>query len=123
LASPSTKTLGKDDLKTEKSRAFDLLDALTKSGAQALQNTVLHVVIASTQTFDKSLLHTVCRDNINPIERAEATAVVIASTLHGRAPPQLVRASQLERLVTFSSKLQLIEAPPAADDDDDNDKK
>jgi hypothetical protein len=58
LAKVEETTLGQDQLHTEKNRAFDLLDALTKSGALALHNTTLHIVIASTHSFMKSLLHT-----------------------------------------------------------------
>jgi hypothetical protein len=38
LAAPSEKSLGADELRTEKNKAFDLLDALCKSGALALGN-------------------------------------------------------------------------------------
>ena len=43
----------------EKNRAFDLLDALTKSGALSVDYATLHVVIASTHCFDKSIINTV----------------------------------------------------------------
>jgi len=120
LAKPSEVSLSKDGLKSEKNRAFDLLDALTKSGALPLHNTVLHVVIANTVSFDKSLLHTVTRDNINPIEKAEAVAVTISSALTGTKPQKLVKENQYERLVTYTPQLA-IEAKKD-NDDDDNDK-
>jgi len=120
LAKPEETTLGADQLHTEKNRAFDLLDALTKSGALPLHNTVLHVVIANTVSFDKSLLHTVTRDNINPIEKAEAVAVTISSALTGTKPQKLVKENQYERLVTYTPQLA-IEAKKD-NDDDDNDK-
>jgi len=65
-------------------------------------------VIASTACFDKSLMQTVTRDNINPIERAEAVTAIMASTLHGLASPlAVIRESEKARVTTYSSKLLL----------------
>ena len=106
LAKPSEVSLSKDGLKSEKNRAFDLLDALTKSGALPLHNTVLHVVIANTHSFNKTLLHTVTRDNINPIEKAEATAVVMAATINGVAPQEVCLLLDLYSCFSFIVFLQ-----------------
>ncbi len=38
----------------------------------------MHIVISSTQVFDSALMQTVIHDNINPIERAEATSMIVA---------------------------------------------
>src|SRR5205814_1151230 len=46
LAEPTTATLGTAEQGKERSRAFDLLDALTKSGELTLEHAALHVVIA-----------------------------------------------------------------------------
>merc|ERR1719197_1626747 len=56
LAQPSETSLHKDDLREQKNKAFDLLDALTKSGALSIEQCQLHVVIVSTHCFDKTLM-------------------------------------------------------------------
>jgi hypothetical protein len=84
LAKPSETSLGKDELRTEKNKAFDLLDALSKSGALPLGNCQLHVLIVVTHCFDRTLMETVTRDNVNPIEKVERTQLIIASAVHAR---------------------------------------
>merc|ERR1712107_52250 len=79
LAKPKTSLLGRDEQKTEKDAAFDLLDALTKSGALPLTHASLHIVVAATHCFDKSVTETVVRDNINPIEKVERSSLIMAS--------------------------------------------
>jgi hypothetical protein len=74
LAKPTETSLGKDELRTEKNKAFDLLDALSKSGALPLGNCQLHVLIVVTHCFDRTLMETVFRDNVNPIEKGRAHA-------------------------------------------------
>eukprot|EP01108_Squamamoeba_japonica_P001163 TRINITY_DN1469_c0_g1_i14.p1 TRINITY_DN1469_c0_g1~~TRINITY_DN1469_c0_g1_i14.p1 ORF type:complete len:141 (+),score=57.20 TRINITY_DN1469_c0_g1_i14:617-1039(+) len=105
LAQPSEKSLGKDDLRSEKNKAFDLLDALSKSGALAFENVQLHIVILHTHCFDKSLLHTVTRDNVNPIEKVERTQLIIASVVHGEEPSKMVRPNQIARLEEFNADM------------------
>jgi hypothetical protein len=82
LAKPTETSLGKDELRTEKNKAFDLLDALSKSGALPLGNCQLHVLIVVTHCFDRTLMETVTRDNVNPIEKVERTQLIIASAVH-----------------------------------------
>ena len=59
LSNPETTGLNKQGQRDERSRAFDLLDALSKSGALTLNGCTLHVVLAATHTFDLDLLNTV----------------------------------------------------------------
>eukprot|EP01034_Spumella_vulgaris_P024566 gene24566-30929_t len=51
----TTKTLGATEQTSEKTTAFDLLDALSRSGALCIEDASLHVVIAPTHSFDESL--------------------------------------------------------------------
>jgi ubiquitin len=106
LAKPSETSLGKDELRTEKNKAFDLLDALSKSGALALGNCQLHVVIIVTHCFDRMVMETVTRDNVNPIEKVERTQLIIASAVHGEDDvSKLVRDNQLARVREFNGNL------------------
>lgn len=67
-----------------RNRTFDLLDALTKSGALTVDHAALHVVIAATHCFDKTLMNTVIQDNVNPIEKVERSSLIVASTIQNR---------------------------------------
>jgi hypothetical protein len=106
LAKPSETSLGKDELRTEKNKAFDLLDALSKSGALPLGNCQLHVLIVVTHCFDRTLMETVFRDNINPIEKVERTQLIIASAVHNTDDvTPLIRDNQLARVKEFNGNL------------------
>ena len=59
LAKPSSCALGADEQKGEKEKAFDLLDALSRSGDLPFDCAALHVVVAVTHCFDASLMDTV----------------------------------------------------------------
>jgi hypothetical protein len=105
LAKPATKTLEAEQQAEEKGAAFDLLDALTRSGALAIEHAALHVIIAATHCFDQSLMDTVVQQNVNPIERVERSSLIMAATLNGVAPGALVAAGHLERVSTYSPSL------------------
>ena len=105
LATPTTRSLDTEGQTSEKDAAFNLLDALTRSGAIALEHCALHVVIAATHCFDRSLMDTVVQRNVNPIERVERSALIMASTLHGVSAGQLLQESQVARVSTFSPQL------------------
>lgn len=36
-----------------------------------MESAELHIIIAATHTFDKTLMDTAIQDNVNPIERVE----------------------------------------------------
>jgi hypothetical protein len=105
LAAATTATLLADEQKTEKSAAFDLLDALSRSGGLVIDNTDLHVVLMSTHCFDKTLMNTIVQKNTNPIEKMEQSTLIMASVVHGRSAGDLVNESQHERLLNQAAML------------------
>lgn len=49
----------------------------------------LHVVMSATHCFEDSLMDTVVRGNVNPIERVELTMLVMGTVIHGVASSEL----------------------------------
>lgn len=76
--------------KLEKDRCFDLLDALTRSGGLSMEGSMLHLVIASTHCFDKSLMDTLVQDNVNPIEKVERSSLIVSSIIQGVPKEDLI---------------------------------
>lgn len=105
LGKPVTTTLYAAEQRTHKQRAFDLLDALTKSGALVIEDASLHVVLAATHTFDRTLLDTVIEGNVNPIEKVERSLLIAGSTIHGVPAPDLLDPGQRERVLAQSPQL------------------
>jgi hypothetical protein len=105
MSEAETKLLHKNDQVLEKNAAFDLLDALSKSGALVMHSASLHVVIAATHCFDKSLMDTVVQGNVNPIERVERSALIMASTIHERSASDIISENQRSRVLTYSPQL------------------
>ena len=99
LSKPERHDLDADLIRKEKSKAFDLLDALSRSGSLAIAHSELHVVVAMTHCFEKDLMGTVICDNVNPIEKLEGSTLLLASAVHGVSAGELVRdANELQRL-------------------------
>ena len=90
---------------TETHKAFDLLDALSRSGTLPIASTELHVMVAATHCFDKSLLETVIQDNVNPIEKLERSALIVASAIHGEVATELLNDGQHKRVMSSSPML------------------
>lgn len=106
LLSGSTEaTLTDDDQRDERDKAFDLLDALSRSGALTVEEASLHVVIAATHCFDRTLVDTVICDNVNPIEKVERSLMIVATTIHGRPAAELLMDDQRERFLAATPKL------------------
>jgi hypothetical protein len=105
LSDPQTLSMHAKEQDTAKNEAFDLLDALSNSGALVMHSASLHVVIAATHCFDKSLMDTVVQGNVNPIERVERSALIMASTIHEMPVSQLISENQKSRVLTYSPQL------------------
>lgn len=110
LSSPKHRQLGTAAQKKERGRAFDLLDAITRSGALAVDHASVHVVLAATHCFDKTIINTLVQDNVNPIEKVERSTLIVAETIHGRSTAELVNDDQLNRIKTFSAPQLLNDA-------------
>lgn len=90
LTKAVTSRLGESEVKSEKSKAFDLMDALSRSGSLPISYSDLHVLICVTHCFEKDVMGTVVQDNINPIERLELSTLLLCSTIHGKKPGELI---------------------------------
>jgi len=107
LLSKSVKntSFSNEEQQKEKNRAYDLLDALTTSGELDFDNCHLHVVMCATHCFDQTLLDVICQSNVNPVEVVERSAMIMACTIHGVDPLELVEENERGRMELYSSSL------------------
>lgn len=105
LAKASCSIMYESEQTEEKNRAFDLLDALTRSGVLSLDHAELHVIVIATHCFDKTIVDTVIQDNINPVEKLERSNLIVASTVHNAAAAVVVNTDSLQRLTQISPLL------------------
>lgn len=102
LGKPTEQSLVAAALDEEKKKAFDLIDALSRSGALAFDAASLHVLVAATHAFEHTLMETVIAGNVNPIEKLERTSLIVASTVHEGAPAaKLVRGEEHARCKAY----------------------
>jgi hypothetical protein len=109
LGNQKTTCLGADGQKQQKQKAFDLIDALTKSGAIEIDDCDLHVIIAVTHNFQKALMAILGQENVNPIEKVQSSSIILASCIHnmGEDFSKVVSATSLEKVKEFCPQLKL----------------
>jgi len=103
LGKPTTSTLLADEQAKEKQKAFDLLDAISRSGALPLECCALHVVIAATHCFDQSLVDTIIEKNVNPIEKLEKTLLLVSECIQAQPAARLVRPEVYDRVAMYAA--------------------
>jgi hypothetical protein len=103
LSMPVVSFLERDDsVKTEKNKAFDLLDALSRSGSLSIAVSELHIIVAVTHSFEKDVIETIIEDNINPIEKLEMSTLLVGSVIHGVPSSTLVRDKSARNRLTHT---------------------
>jgi len=105
LTKPTTTSLSASDVKSESNKAFDLLDAISRSGSLPIAYSDLHVVVCVTHCFEKDVMATVVEENVNPIEKLEMSTLLLGSAIHGATPLELI-AEESDR-VRFQSTFPL----------------
>ena len=89
----------------EKQACYDLIDSLTKSGALPL-TAQLHVLVAATHVFGESVMDTLVKGNVDPIQRVERSQIILASAIHQVEPRALLRnAAEVQRVEQLSPAL------------------
>ena len=108
LLSPLTtdSIFGPEKRKIEKNRAYDLIDSLTNSGVLTLDGCSLHVMLCATHCFDKTLLNVIVRDNVNPIETVERSAMIVACTVQmAKSEEMVLEGEERRRMELYSPSL------------------
>ena len=94
LTGAKTSTLLPDTIASEKKKAFDLLDAISRSGTLSIECSDLHIVVAVSHCFNNDIMGTVVQDNVNPIEKLEQSSLILASTIYGQPAVNLIQNEQ-----------------------------
>ena len=105
----TTSPLQKSERKSAKDQAFDLLDALSRSGVLRIDCAELHVIVAATHCFTKNVIDTVIQGNVNPIEKVERSLLIVATTIREKSVRDLTNPNALSRLESDSPMLFLEE--------------
>ena len=110
LAKMETRVIERDVQKSEKEKAFDLLDALSRSGSLPISCSELHVIVCATYCFDKSIIETCIQDNVNPLEKMEASSLLLSSTIQGVSPQTLLKDNAQIARMKHTSPLLICDA-------------
>eukprot|EP01060_Flectonema_neradi_P010865 TRINITY_DN1793_c2_g1_i2.p1 TRINITY_DN1793_c2_g1~~TRINITY_DN1793_c2_g1_i2.p1 ORF type:complete len:890 (+),score=147.47 TRINITY_DN1793_c2_g1_i2:152-2821(+) len=79
---PPLKKLLQSDIKRAKQSAFDLIDAITKSGSVPLCETSLHVLFGFNNNWNDGVIQSAAKHNINPLNAGTETIVEVINVLH-----------------------------------------
>ena len=108
LVPSQTSTLSSSHVDEETKKAFDLLDAISRSGSLPIATSELHVFVAVSHCFDNDVMGTIVQDNLNPIAKLERSTLLLAGTIHNVSRQKLIaEQQQLERLQNDFPKLFL----------------
>eukprot|EP00550_Attheya_septentrionalis_P012178 CAMPEP_0198303258 /NCGR_PEP_ID=MMETSP1449-20131203/56793_1 /TAXON_ID=420275 /ORGANISM="Attheya septentrionalis, Strain CCMP2084" /LENGTH=1029 /DNA_ID=CAMNT_0044005745 /DNA_START=155 /DNA_END=3244 /DNA_ORIENTATION=- len=106
MSEPIMEPVNLESRKSERNKALDLLDALSRSGSLPISAGELHVIVAVTHCFDKSVTEAVIQANVNPIEKLEKSMLIVTACIHNVKPAGLVKGtSQLESVMLHSPDL------------------
>jgi len=118
LSKPTSCSLGSAQQDEEKKKAFDLLDALSRSGVLSIESASLHVILAATHCFDKTMMDTIVQNNVNPIEPVERSLLIVAGVVHGKDTHDMLQPSQVDRIAQFAPQLLTDVGEPSEDRND-----
>uniref|UniRef100_A0A7S2RJ65 Uncharacterized protein n=1 Tax=Mucochytrium quahogii TaxID=96639 RepID=A0A7S2RJ65_9STRA len=105
ISKPTESTLYDGDLRLERAKAMDLIDAISRSGELALVESSFHVIVAATHCFDETVIDTVVKQNQNPIESIERSSLIVASTIQDTPVASLLAPSASKRIRLASPQL------------------
>lgn len=100
-----TKALDTEAKKEGRNLVMDLLESISRSGEMVLSSGSLHIVLGQSHAFSKTLMSTLAKDNVNPIQSVEYTTLIAASTIHQQPAAQLLKPSQRQRVASLFPSL------------------
>jgi hypothetical protein len=105
LSDPVNIVMYENEQLKERNAAYDLLDALTRSGVLSVECAQFHVVVAATHCFELNLMDTIVKKSWNPIEKVERSHLIMASAISGKSTEELIDNAELKRFKSFSPML------------------
>lgn len=104
LTESESHELSSSEKTSEKDKALDLLDALSRSGSLPIGSGELHIIIGVKHSFEQNVMATVIEENVNSIEKVDYSSLLIVASVHevnisallanGVEPPALVLKNQ-----------------------------
>ena len=114
LAEPVVTDMGEPEQRAATNEAFDVLDALSRTGVLSFDDAKLHILMIATHNFQASLVDTVVVENVDPIARIEQSMLLVAKIVHTQCPDaaQLLKPEHRPRLQAVVNRLQNSSAVP-----------